>query len=197
MNLLLRFRWQLVALVLLASLAQPGLAVRRRGAKLYPDKETTADMSGVNRIFIGWVDMKEDDWAAHGYSDKAEWTAAINQLNSELLRLARLKFAGKTVEAAKQAGDENAAGYDLYIKLSDINVDYSKYHLHMSMRFIDPKTNAELGSLPARPYFGNDWGLVRYLKASLDEASDKMKVEVLGNEEKKKRKIPLVGKKSE
>ena len=47
---------QLFAVILLVCIGvQPGLAARRRGAKLYPDKETTADMKGMNRIFLGWV----------------------------------------------------------------------------------------------------------------------------------------------
>src|ERR1039458_7153514 len=186
-------RPQLLAVILLVCIGvQPGLAARRRGAKLYPDKETTADMNGMNRIFLGWVDMKEDDWAAHGYSSKADWANKVAGLNIEFLRLCQTKLiGGKTVVGAKEKGDENAAGYNLYIKFSDVMIDYSKYHLYLSIHFIDPKTNAEIGSLPARPYFGNDWGFVNYLKPALDEASQKIKVEVVGGEQKTKRKIPL------
>jgi len=174
---------------------QPGLAANRRGAKLYPDKETTADMSGVKTVFVGWADFKEDDWAMHGYTSKPEWANVNIGLNGTLLQRCQVKLVGKTVDGAKQKGDENSAGHDLYIKISDVLVDYNKYHLYMSLHFIDPKANTELGVIPVRPYFGNDWGLVNYLKAALDEASDKVKVEILGNEDKKKRKIPLIGKK--
>ena len=98
---------------------------------------------------------------------------------------------GKTIVGAKEKGDENASGYDLYIKFSDVLIDYNKYHLYLSIHFIDPKTTNEIGSLPAMPYFGNDWGLVNYLKSALDEASQKIKVEVIG-ETPKKGKIPLI-----
>ena len=189
-------RRQLFAMTLLVCVGvQPCFSARRRGAKLYPDKETTADMKGMNRVFLGWVDMKEDDWKARGYSTKAEWASKVAELNAEFLRLCQVKLVdGKTVVGAKEKGDENAAGYDLYLKFSDVLIDYNNYHLYLSIHFIDPKTNAEIGSLPARPYFGNDWGLVNYLKSALDEASQKIKVEIVGGEQQKKRKIPLIRK---
>ena len=96
------------------------------------------------------------------------------------------------MDGARTRGDENAAGYDLYIKFSDAMIDYSKYHLYLSIHFIDPKTNTEIGSIPARPYFGNDWGLVNYLKNALGEVSQKIKVEIVGGEQQKRRKIPLI-----
>jgi hypothetical protein len=186
-------RRQLVAMILFVCVgAELGLAARRRGAKLYPDKETTADMSGMNRIFLGWVDLREDDWAVHGYSSKPEWASQIIALNAALVGFCQSKYlVGKTVVGAKDKSDENVAGYDLYIKFSDVLIDYSKYHLILSIHFIDPKTNAEIGSIPARPYFGNDWGLVNYLRSALEEVSQKIKVEVTGGSQRK-RKIPLI-----
>lgn len=180
----------MIAAVVLACVGlQPGLAARRRGAKLYPDKETAADMSGLNRDFLGWVDLTEHDWAAHGYASKAHWAAVATGLNSELLGLCQAKYlSGKTVVGATQKGDENAAGCDLYIKFSDVPIDYNNYHLYLSIRFIDPKTNTEIGSIPARPYFGNAWGFVNYWNAALDEVSRKIGVEVIGSTQQGKRK---------
>jgi hypothetical protein len=112
----------------------------------------------------------------------------ITGLNISFLRQCQIKLlGGKTVTGAKDKSDENAAGYDLYIKFSDVLIDYSKYHLYLSIHFIDPKTNAELGFIPARPYFGNDWGFEKYLKAALDEASQKIKVEVVNSKSEKSR----------
>jgi hypothetical protein len=174
------------AVLLLCIGVQPSLAARRRGAKLYPNKETSADMSGMNRIFIGWVDLKEDDWALHGYSSKAEWAGKVNLLNAQILGLCQGKYLpGRNIVGAKDRSDENAAGYNLNIEFSDVFVDYNKYHLYLSIHFIDPKTNTEIGAIPSRPYFGNDWGLVNYLKAALEEVSQKIKVEVTGASPKK------------
>lgn len=199
-------RRQLGAAILLVCIAAPpGLAVRRRGAKLYPNKETTADMSGVNKVFLGWVDMKEDDYAAHGYPTREIWADHIKEINREFLRLCTMKLAGKTVVGAQDKDDENAEGYDLYLKFSEVMIDYSKYHLYLSIHFIDPnaitetgtlepKAPNEIGTIPARPYFGNDWGLVNYLKNAMDEISQKIKVEIAGADPQKRRKIPLIRK---
>jgi hypothetical protein len=46
----------------------------------------------------------------------------------------------RTVTGAKEKGDENTTGYDLYIKISRVRVDYANYHLYLSIHFIDPKT---------------------------------------------------------
>ena len=95
---------------------------------------------------------------------------------------------GRTITSAKGNGDENAAGNDLYIKFSDVRVDYNNYHLILSIHFIDPKTNSEIASIPVRPYYGNDWGLKNYLKAALDEVATKVQVEVTGESPGKKKK---------
>ena len=188
---------RLIVVSMLACMAvQPGLAVRRRGAKLYPDKETTADMSGKGKIFVGWVDMNEDDFASHGYPSKEVWGGKIVEINAELLRLCQVKLEGKTVVGAKSKGDVNASNYDLAIKFTDVKIDYSHYHVYLALHFIDPATNQEIGSLPDRPYFGNDWGLVNYIKNAMDEAAQKIKVEITGGgDAKKKHKIPLIHKK--
>src|ERR1035441_1317698 len=83
-----QMRKQLFVVFLLVCMGvQPALSARRRGAKLYPDKETTADMSGKSKIFVGWVDMNEDDYASHSYPSKEVWGGKIVEINAELLRL--------------------------------------------------------------------------------------------------------------
>jgi hypothetical protein len=190
-------RRQLFVVFLLVCLGvQPALSARRRGAKLYPDKETTADMSGKSKIFVGWVDMNEDDYASHGYPSKEVWGGKIVEINAELLRLCQIKLEGKTVVGAKNKGEASLAGYDLYVKFTDVKIDYSHYHIYLAMHFIDPATGQEIGSLPDRPYFGNDWGLVNYIKNAMDEAAQKIKVEITGGgDPAKKHKIPLIHKK--
>jgi hypothetical protein len=159
-----------------------------RGAKRYLSKESTVDMKNMNRIFLGWVDLVPDDWALHGYSARAEWTDAVNTLNYALLRSCQTTYLGdRTVTAAKEKGDENTEDSDLYIKFSDVRIDYDNYYLYVAIHFIDPKTKAELASIPVRPYYGNDWGFVKYLRAALDEVNVKLQVEILGGVQKKKK----------
>lgn len=141
----------------------------------------------MNRIFLGWVDLVPDDWALHGYSTRAEWADAVNTLNYSLLRSCQTTYlAGRTVTAAKEKGDENATDSDLYIRFSDVRIDYDDYYLYVSIHFIDPKSKAEIATIPARPYYGNNWGFERYLRAALDEVSVKLQVEILGGVQKKK-----------
>ena len=157
-------------------------AAGRHSVKRYLTKETTVDMSKMNRIFVGWVDMHEDDYGAHGYSNKQDWVDVINSLNSSLnSNLISNYLAGRTLVPAKNKDDENAQDCDLYVKFTDVRVDYDNYHLILAIHFIDPKTNQEIGAIPVRPYYGNDWGLRGYLNEALKEVGLKLRVEITGS----------------
>ena len=169
-------------MLLCSSFPLPSSAARHKVPR-YLNKESTVDMSKMNRIFVGWVDLGADDWALWGYQSKTEWTDIIGSLNSSF---SRNLVSGRTITSAKDKGDENAAGNGLYIKFSDVRVDYNNYHLILSIHFIDPTTNAEIATIPVRPYYGNDWGFKNYLKAALDEVGTKVQVEVTGETPGKK-----------
>jgi hypothetical protein len=182
-------RLAVTAVLLLLCISFPTSLEARHGVKRYLTKESTVDMKNMNHIFLGWVDLGPDDWAVHGYDTKSDWSDIINSLNSAFSRgLQTTYLPGRTITAAKDKGDENAAGNDLYIKFSNVRVDYDNYHLILGIHFIDPKTNAEIASIPVRPYYGNDWGLRNYLKAALDEVGTKLEVEVTGELQGKKKK---------
>jgi len=163
-------------LLLCVFFALPSLAARHKVPR-YLNKESTVDMSKMNHIFVGWVDLGAEDWALYGYENKTDWADIIGSLNSSF---SRNLVPGRTIVCAKDKGDENAEGNDLYIKFSDVRVDYNNYHLILSIHFIDPKTSSEIAVIPVRPYYGNDWGLKNYLKAALDEVGTKVQVEVTG-----------------
>ena len=179
-------RLTIAAVLLLLCISSPThSAAARHKVPRYLNKESTVDMSNMNRIFVGWVDLGADDWALYGYENKTDWADIIGSLNSSF---SRNLVPGRTIVSAKDKGDENAAGNDLYIKFSDVRVDYNNYHLILSMHFIDPKTNSEIAAIPVRPYYGNDWGLKNYLKAALNEVGTKVQVEVMGGTPEKKHK---------
>jgi hypothetical protein len=141
-------------------------------------------MRGMNRIFIGWVDLKEDNWVLAG-EDKDYWVSTIRMLNAQILGSCQRSLPGKTVVGAKDKGDENTAGYDLYVKFSDVLIDNGHHlipsqagRLYVSIHFIDPTTNAEIGAIPPGPYVGNAWRFVDKLRSALDEVSEKVKVEL-------------------
>ena len=182
-------RLALTAVLLGLCISFPASLEARHGVKRYLTKESTVDMKNMNHIFLGWVDLGPDDWGRHGYNTKSDWTEIITSLNSSFSRGVQTTFLpGRTITAAKDKEDENAAGNDLYIKFSDVRVDYDNYHLILSIHFIDPKTNSEMATVPVRPYYGNDWGLRNYLKAALDEVGTKLGVEVTGELQGKRKK---------
>jgi hypothetical protein len=176
----------LIAIVAALMVSQVGLDAGR--PKRYLTKESTADMTAAKSVFIGWVDLGLDDWGVHGYSTKPEWATAVDRLNNVLQRMSQTDWLpGRTVVGAKDLSDQNASAYDLQVRFSDVKIDYNTYQLYLSIHFIDPKTNAELAVIPARAYYGDDWGFVRYLKAALDEVGLKIQVEVLGALQKKRK----------
>jgi len=178
-------RLAMTAALLLLCISFPASLEARHKVPRYLNKESTVDMNNMNRIFVGWVDLGADDWALYGYENKTDWADIIGSLNSSF---SRNLVSGRTIVSAKDKGDENVAGNDLYIKFSDVRVDYNNYHLILSIHFIDPRTNSEIATIPVRPYYGNDWGLKNYLKAALDEVGTKVQVEVTGVTPQKKQK---------
>ena len=160
-----------------------------RGPKNYA-KETTVDMSGRKSIFLGWVGLSPDGWRLWGYQNEEEWMSVIADLNRDFQSSCKGQYlAGRTVVVAKDANDENAAGSDLYIKFSDINIDHNYYGLRLSIHFIDPETNTEIASIPSRLYYEKRWFKFQlYMRAALDEVSRKIQVEVTGEMQGSKKK---------
>jgi len=143
-------------------------------------KETTVDMSGMKTVFLGWVDLPPDSWHLWGYASEQEWTQIIKDLNLDFQSSCQGHYlAGRTVTVAKDRSDENAAGNDLYIKFSDVNIDHDYYGIRLSIHFIDPKTNTEIASVPSRLYYEKRWFKFQlYMRAALDDVSRKLQVEL-------------------
>ncbi len=142
------------------------------------DMKTTVDMRSRNHIFVGWVDMNPDSWRLLDYDTKKEWSDVIDGLNEYFREELQSKYLlGKTLTAAKNKDDQNAAGNDLYIKFTDVSVD-TEYRLHAAIHFIDPKTNTELTSIPLATYRGRVCGLVGCMQKSLNKIGKKLNIEI-------------------
>jgi hypothetical protein len=160
---------------------QSSLEAQRHGAKRYRYKESKADMLAMQKVFVGWVDLRSNDWASHRYRSEESWAAVIDELNSSFGAAASAKWLpGRTVTVAKNKADVDLAGQDLYIKFSDVLIDYDYYFLYVSIHFIDPVTNREIAAIPARPYYGNTRGFESFLRMSLEEVGRKLQAEVTG-----------------
>ncbi len=178
-------RLLVTAAFLLLCISFPSSLEARHGVKRYLTKESTVDMKNMNHIFLGWVDLGPDEWALHGYATKTDWTDIIGSLNAAFLRDLQVTYLpGRTITAAKDKGDENAAGNDLYIKFSDAFFG-KDYRLRVSVHFIDPKTNSEIASIPLRKYTGRLCGLVSCLDKELEEVGSKLQLHVTGDTKKK------------
>jgi hypothetical protein len=168
----------LVTSLLLFCMALPASLMAR-------DKQTSVDMSNMNRIFLGWVDLDPHNYAELYYS-KAEWADVIGKANATFQQKCQSKYlAGRTITLVKDKGDENAAGNDLYIKFSDATFG-ADYRLRVSVHFIDPKTNSEIASIPLKTYTGRLCGLVSCLDKELEEVGRKLQLDVTGDTKKKK-----------
>ena len=78
---------------------------------------------------------------------------------------------------AKNKGDENAAGNDLYIKFTNVSEDKG-YRLHIAVHFIDPKTNTELAVIPEDQYGAHLCGLVGCMEKELGKVGELVKKQV-------------------
>jgi|SRR5580700_6783254 hypothetical protein len=144
------------------------------------EKAAPVDMKGMNRIFLGWVDMSPDDYHHQGYSTREEYLAVINHANTAFQEYSQSKaFSGRTMTAAKSRDDQNAAGNDLYVKFSDVVYDH-KYRLTLSVHFIDLKTNTEIGSIPLKTYTAHVCGLEGCMIKELDKVSEELQKECGG-----------------
>jgi hypothetical protein len=149
-------------------------------APLMAKHKESVDMKGMNRIFLGWVDINPDNYHRQGYSTQEEYLAVINHANTLFQTNCQSKvFSGRTMTAAKSRGDENTAGNDLYVKFSDAVYDHG-YRLHLSIHFIDLKTNKEVGSVPLKTYKGHLCGLEACMNKELEEVSRELQKALAG-----------------
>ena len=143
-------------------------------------KESSVNMNGMNHIFLGWVDMSPADYHRQGYSTREEYLAVINHANTAFQEYCQSKvFSGRTMTAAKSRSDENTAGNDLYVNFSDVVYDHG-YRLHLSIHFIDLKTNTEVGSVPLKTYKGHLCGLEGCMNKELEEVSRELQKALAG-----------------
>jgi hypothetical protein len=180
-------RLTITATLLLLCISFPASLEARHKDPRYLNKESSIDMSNMKRIFLGWVDLEPDAWALYGYSSRTEWTDIINSVNADFSRSVQVSYLpGRTITAAKDSENEISVANDLYIKFSDVRVDYDNYHLILAIHFIDLKTDSETASIPARPYDGKASSLKNFLKAALAEVGKKVQIEVTGETQGKK-----------
>jgi hypothetical protein len=139
-------------------------------------KAAPVDLKGMDRVFLGWVDMSPDDYHRQGYATREDYLAVINHANTAFQETCQKALSGRTMTAAKAKGDENTAGNDVYVKFSNVAYDHG-YRLHLSVHFIDLKTNAEIGSIPLKTYTAHFCTLESCMIKELDTVSEELQKE--------------------
>lgn len=162
-----------IALLLSCLVLPAALAAKEKAAPM--------DMKNIHSVFIGWVDMNSDNYHQQGYSTRDEWLDVIKNANITFQKNCReLKgLSGSTVTTAKDRNDVNTAGNDLYIKFTDAQFD-RKYRLHVSVQFIDLKTNSAVGSIPLETYGAHFCGLTGCMDKELEEVRGKLQKQLAG-----------------
>jgi hypothetical protein len=145
-------------------------------ASLMAREKPSVDITKMDHIYLGWVDLDPNEFYALGYT-KAEWAEVIANENEIFQQTCTKLLPGRTITPAKSKEDEIAAGNDLYVKFSD--AEFTRhYRLHISVHFIDLKTNAEIASIPLRSHTGHLCGLVSCLQKELDEVSKELQAQI-------------------
>ncbi|HEY0308316.1 MAG TPA: hypothetical protein VGB94_09150 [Acidobacteriaceae bacterium] len=135
-------------------------------------KKPIVSLQGMKQVYVGWVDLNPDAYFDLGYSSKDEWVKAIDTLNNVFQKDLKNKYlSNRTVMVSASKETENPAGSDLYIKFTDVSVD-KHYRLHLTVHLIDPKTNAEIDTIPNAVYTGRVCGLVGCLNKSLHQVGE-------------------------
>ncbi len=77
------------------------------------------EYSGEKTLFVGWMDLKADDYKKFGFETKKEWEDEIKNINIDGLQKYIVQYLGKnfTVIGAKQLGDTGPKnGYSVIFK---------------------------------------------------------------------------------
>jgi len=81
------------------------------------------EFSGSNNLYVGWLDLKSDDYRKWGYPTKEEWVKDINDLNvGGVQKFVRDYLKGFNVTGAQKVNDRvPTAGY--VIQFSNVSID--------------------------------------------------------------------------
>ncbi len=107
-------------------------------------------LSGYKSIYVGWLNLDENEWKTYGYGSKNVWASEIRRNNVEGLQVyLREELPGKALFGA-QSKDETYGGKgDLFIKFKIINLEpttgaFRDASLTVDVEFIDGKSGKSL-----------------------------------------------------
>jgi len=70
------------------------------------ENPSSPKLSGYKSIYVGWLDLRENDWELYGYDSKNIWASEIKKHNIEGLReYLKTALPGKTITGAMSKSD--------------------------------------------------------------------------------------------
>jgi hypothetical protein len=111
------------------------------------ENPSSPKLSGYKSIYVGWLDLREDDWKLYGYDSKNTWATEIKRSNINGLQVyLKSDLPGKTIIGASSKSEAYSGKGDLYLKFryNKINQNYNGWgaldELLVDVDFIDGKT---------------------------------------------------------
>ena len=112
------------------------------------ENPSSPKLSGYKTIYVGWLDLRENDWKLYGYASKDQWVTAIKTANISVLQeYLKQDLPGKTITGASSKSDTFSGNSDLYLKFAfnKINQNFNYGwggvdELLVDVEFIEGKT---------------------------------------------------------
>ena len=108
-------------------------------------------LNGYKSIYVGWLDLREDDWKVYEYDSKNTWATEIKRHNTKgLQEYIKAELPGKTIYGAASKSETYSGKGDLYLKFkfNKINQNYNGWgavdEMLVDVDFIDGKSGKTL-----------------------------------------------------
>ncbi len=82
----------------------------------------TINISGSQKVYIGWLDLRPGDYRKYGYPSREEWQKDINDLNGSLQKFVRDYMKDCNVSGVAQNNDKMPPN-GFVIQFSNVNID--------------------------------------------------------------------------
>ncbi len=121
-------------------------------------------LSGYQQVHLGWLDLREENWALYGYYDQETFAKFIKRLNSYFQADCRTRhLKSKNLSFTSSATDEKFPSTGLLISFEEINPDYDSYLLSLTIKLTDLNTGETKLVFKNRSFYGDNWGFEGYL----------------------------------
>lgn len=134
--------------------------------KHVPENESPAVplFDKYKKIYVDWLDLKEEDWKVHGYESVEQWREVILEMNMDAFhRFLKELIPGKEFSFSTSISGEPGKDMELHIKFSDCNIIYHAprpfrgrwIEVPVNIHYIDLKTNKEIYTESITPIGSN------------------------------------------